>query len=216
MPRGVQEQCPTRKLRFRSSANKNAIKFLLGLSSKCDPVHRALIVKKFLDPKSSNPANAEFFSMLVTCAPELVTSLDPATKLRVRALLLANAKTIGVRQPYAELRQPAHVLGASIRALGEATVIAELSELLDWVVNAAPYSPEFIETLGKGRPFGRRCSTSILRTLARPISTSQIASRPPHRRWTRRLLPRFPTSKPLNSSLPLFARLSTMRGQRSA
>ncbi len=28
-------------------------------------------------------------------------------------------------------------------------MIAELSELLDWVVNAAPYSPEFIATLGK-------------------------------------------------------------------
>lgn len=130
-----------------ATTKKNAINFLLALASKRDVGHRALLLKTIFVPKSSNTANAEFLSMLITCDPASVPAFDSGTKLRIQALLMSNAQAVGVRAPYQELRQPAHVVGESIRILGEAAVIAELKQLLDWVVNAAPYSPEFIATL---------------------------------------------------------------------
>jgi hypothetical protein len=126
------------------TAAKNALSFLLVLASKRDPDIRASVVKKLIDPKSSNDKNAEFFSMLATCDPEILTSLETGTKLRYRALLLKNAEALGVAIPYQQLRNPAHVLGACLKVIGEAFMLTEMKEFTEWVVAKSPYAPEFI------------------------------------------------------------------------
>jgi hypothetical protein len=130
-----------------TAAKKNAKNFLLALASKRNPDFRTLIVKKLIDPKSSNDKNAEFFSCLATCDPEILTSLETGTKLRYRALLLKNAEAQDVLIPYQELRNPAHVLGACLKVIGEDFMLTEMKDFTDWVVAKSPYAPEFIAAI---------------------------------------------------------------------
>ncbi len=123
---------------------RNARNFLLALVARREPADRDLIVQRFVDPKSSDPGFAELVSTLVASDPALFPSLAPATKLRVRNLLKLNAEAVGVASPYQELRHPAHVLGACLAELGETFVLSELTEFSDWVVAAAPYTPELL------------------------------------------------------------------------
>ncbi len=134
----------------------NARNFLLALVTRQEPADRALIVKGFLDPRSSDAQFAEFVSMLVASDPILLSSLETGTKLRVRTLLMLNAQTAGVALPYQQLRHPAHVLGLCVAQLGEAFVLAELREFFDWVVAKAPYTPELLPALAHAPDlFGR-------------------------------------------------------------
>jgi hypothetical protein len=73
-------------------------------------------VKGFLDAKSANDAHAELVAMLISSDPSLLLSLTSATRMRVGALLLKSANATGIATPYAELRNPTHVLGASVAA----------------------------------------------------------------------------------------------------
>jgi hypothetical protein len=127
-----------------STAVKNSRDFLLALVERGDPDVRAPMIKALIDPKSSNDSNAEFFSMLATCDPEILTSVGPGTRLRYRALLLNNAKTLGVALPYQQLRNPAKVLGSCLNVLSETFMLTEMKEFTDWVIEKSPYSPEFI------------------------------------------------------------------------
>jgi hypothetical protein len=111
-----------------AAAVTNASNFLLALTSKRDSDIRPLIVEKLINPKSSVLENAEFFSMLATCDPEILTALEAATKLRYKALLLRNAQTVDASGPYQELRNPAHVLGACLKVIGEAFMQREMKE----------------------------------------------------------------------------------------
>jgi len=63
--------------------------------------------------------------------------------------LLKNAAAIGVTKPYQELRNPAHVLGACVNAIGEAFMLTEMTEFTDWVISKPPYAPEFIVAVSK-------------------------------------------------------------------
>jgi len=126
------------------AAAANASNFLLALTSKRDPDIRPLIVEKLINPKSSVLENAEFFSMLATCDPEMLTALEAATKLRYKALLLRNAQTVDASNPYQELRNPAQVLSACLKVIGEAFMQREMKEFTASVVASTPFSPEFI------------------------------------------------------------------------
>jgi len=134
----------------------NAQNFLLALVTRQEPADRALIVKGFLDPRSSDPKFAEFVSMLVASDPILLSSLGPATKLRVKTLLMLNADAAGVALPYQQLRHPAHVLGSCVAQLGEAFALADFKEFSDWVVAKTPYTPELLPALAHAPDlFGR-------------------------------------------------------------
>lgn len=126
---------------------RNATLFLISLVGRRESALRGTIVKGFLDAKSANDAHAELVAMLISSDPSLLSSLTPVTRMRVAALLLKNAKDTGVTVPYAELRNPAHVLGASVAVLGEAFMTAQYKEFTDWVVDKAPYAPEFISAM---------------------------------------------------------------------
>ncbi|MHC2021451.1 hypothetical protein [Methylobacterium sp. CM6247] len=125
----------------------NVSSFILALASKKDPSDRVLIVKKLIVPKSSNPENAEFFSALITCDPKILVDLELGTKLRVRGLLMTNAKNVGTSLPYMLLRHPAHLLGACVSVLGEAFMLSEMEEFTNWVLAEAPYAPEFVNAV---------------------------------------------------------------------
>lgn len=125
----------------------NARNFLLALVTRQEPADRAVIVKGFLDPKSSDTKVAELVSTLVASDPILLSSLEPGTKLRVKTLLMSHAKVTGVRLPYQQLRNPAHILGSCVEQLGEAFVLAELKDFSDWVISKPPYTPELLPAL---------------------------------------------------------------------
>lgn len=125
----------------------NARNFLLALVARRDATDRPIIIKGFLDPKSSDAKFAELVSMLVASDPTLLSSLEPGTKLRVKTLLKLNADAVGVALPYQQLRHPAHVLGSCVAELGEAFVLGELSDFSDWVVEKTPYTPELFPPL---------------------------------------------------------------------
>ncbi len=132
-----------------SSAKTNSTNFVLVLASKRDPAIRASMIKHVIDPKSSDDKNAEFFSMIATCDPQILGSLEAGTKLRYRALLLKNATAHGIAIPYQQLRNPAHVLGACLIANGEDFMLAEFKQFTDWVIEACPYAPEFIAAIAQ-------------------------------------------------------------------
>ena len=125
----------------------NARNFLLALVTLQEPAYRALIVKDFLDPKSSDAKFAELVSMLVTSDPMLLSSLGPGTRLRIKTLLMLNAHAAGVALPYLQLKHPARTLGSCVAQLGEAFVVAELKEFSDWVLAKTPYTPELLPAL---------------------------------------------------------------------
>jgi hypothetical protein len=130
-----------------ADASRNAINFLLVLASRQDDDNRTSLVKKLIAPKSSDPKNAEFFSMLITCDPKLLLSIDAATMLRCRALLMQNAEAQGVGAPYLQLRNPAHVLGKSLSVVGEHFMTTQMVAFTDWVIGRCPYAPEFITAI---------------------------------------------------------------------
>jgi hypothetical protein len=130
-------------------AAKNASNFLLVLASQRDPDIRSAMIKYIIDPKSSEDKSAEFFSMLITCDPEILTSIKAGTKLRCRSLLLKNAVNLGVAIPYPQLRSPARVLGTCASVIGEEFMLTEMDEFADWVIAECPCAPEFIDSIRK-------------------------------------------------------------------
>jgi hypothetical protein len=132
---------------FDPVAARNATLFLVSLAGRGESSTRETIVKGFLDAKSANDAHGELVAMLISSDPMLLLSLTPATRIRVEALLLKNANSTGIMVPYAELRNPAHVLGASVAVLGEAFMTSHYKRFVDWVIDEAPYAPEFISAI---------------------------------------------------------------------
>jgi hypothetical protein len=130
-------------------AARNASTFLLSLAARREPAIRGIIVKTFLDAKSANDAHAQLVAMLVSSDPSLLLQLTPAGRMRVRALLLKNANDIGIAVPFGELRHPAHVLAACVAALGENFMTSDYKAFVDWVIDKAPYAPEFISAIKK-------------------------------------------------------------------
>ena len=165
------------------TAAKNAINFFLVLASKRDPNIRAAIIKKLIDPKSSDIKNAEFFSMLATCDPELLTLPEFGTKLRYQALMLENAKTVGVAKPYQELRNPAHVLGASVNVIGEEFMLTEMRDFTEWVIKECPYLPEFIVAISESPKIFRALFAQYLTKAASRPGPTPIRSRTLLRQW---------------------------------
>ncbi|MCP3400500.1 hypothetical protein [Bradyrhizobium sp. CCGB20] len=130
-----------------ATATRNARRFLLSLASRRDPSTSAVLVKGFVDPKASNDAHAQNIAMMVTADPSILRSLSVATRMRVEALLLKNASAVGLEVPYPELRNPARILASCISVLGETSMMAGYKQFVDWVIDKAPYSPEFIRAL---------------------------------------------------------------------
>jgi hypothetical protein len=151
-------------------AIRNASLFLLSLANRRDPGIRAIIVKGFFDPKAANDMHAENIAMLITSDPWLLQSLSLVTRMRVAALLLKHANTIGTGVSFTELRNPAHVLGSCVSALGEAFMVTHYKQFVDWVIDKAPYSPEFVGTL--------RSSPTLLKEL-----TDQYLKHASHSQW---------------------------------
>jgi hypothetical protein len=162
-------------------AIRNASLFLLSLANRRDPSIRAIIVKGFLDPKAANDVHAENIAMLAASDPSLLQLLSPATRMRVEALLLKNANTIGTGVPFIELRNPTHVLASCIVTLGETFMVTHYKPFVDWVIDKAPYSPEFVTSL--------KASPTLLRRL-----TDLYLERASHSQWD--------VSNPFSAALP--------------
>jgi hypothetical protein len=128
-------------------ASRNSLNFLLALAWKQDDEIRKSLVKTLIGPKSSDDKNAEFFSMLVSCDPKILMTIDTATKLRCRALLQKNAETQGVNTPFLQLRNPARMLGNCLTVIGEQFMLIEMTVFTDWVIDRCPYAPEFIQAI---------------------------------------------------------------------
>lgn len=131
----------------QADAAKNGQRFLIALASRSDPATRALIVKQFFDAKTANDTHAALVSTLVTSDPHLLDDLKPGTLVRVRALLLLHAQTVGVAVPYFELRNPAHAFAAIVAELGEAFATGQYKAFTDWIIDQAPLAPEFVSAL---------------------------------------------------------------------
>ena len=135
---------------------ENARQFLLALVTRQNESDRPLLIRSFLNDRSSDDKFAELISMMIASDPTLLSNLEPGTKLRIKKLLMLNAETVGVREPYQHIRHPAHILGACVEELGEVFVLAELQELSIWVLDRVPYAPEFVSALADApNLFGR-------------------------------------------------------------
>jgi hypothetical protein len=119
--------------------------------------------------------------MLITSDPSLLQLLSPATRMRMEALLLKNANTVGVGVPSIELRNPAHVLASCISMLGEIFMVTHYKQFVDWVIDKAPVSPEFVSAL--------KASPTLLKGL-----TDQYLERVSHSQWD--------VSNPFSAALP--------------
>lgn len=129
------------------TASSNAAKFVLALAGRRQPATRATIIKRFVTPKSSSDAYAETITALVTTDPQILPALTPADKMRVSALLLKNAETVGQTALYQELRNPAHALASMVDVLGEAAVLAEYNAFAEYVLATAPAAPALVTAL---------------------------------------------------------------------
>jgi hypothetical protein len=129
------------------AAAGNATRFLLALANRKDTTIRGTIVKSFLTPKASKDVHAAVVTAIVSSDPEILGVLPPATRIRVAALLQKNAEALGVKTPFAQLRNPAHALAMSVTALGEAFMTSNFKEFTEWVIEQSPTSPEFIKAL---------------------------------------------------------------------
>lgn len=151
----------------------NASKFLLALVARREAADRTLIIKGFLDLKSSDAKFAEIVSMLSASDPVLLSDLGVGTKLRVKTLLMLNAEAVGISLPYQQLRHPAHVLGSCVAELGETFVLSELKELSDWLVSKTPYTPELLFALANAPIlFGRLFQNYLDRASSSQWATS--------------------------------------------
>ncbi|WP_259257261.1 MULTISPECIES: hypothetical protein [Bradyrhizobium] len=163
------------------TSTRNAGLFLLSLANRRDPNTRATVVKGFIDPKAANDVHSQNISMLIAVDPSLLLSLSPATRMRVESLLLTNANAVGTEVPFTELRNPAHVLASCVSVLGEAFMTANYKPFVDWVIDKAPYSPEFIRAL--------KTSPTLLKALS-----GHYFERASHSQWD--------VSKPIADALP--------------
>ncbi|MCG4261968.1 hypothetical protein K6W36_15530 [Acetobacter senegalensis] len=126
-------------------AVQNAERFLLVLTSRKDTNLRESIIKAVITPKATTGTHATLIAQLAAVDPAILKSAPPVTKARVATLLLSNGKTVGVSVPYAELRNPAHVLASAVKELGETFMLANYKDFTDWVIDEAPTAPEFID-----------------------------------------------------------------------
>lgn len=126
---------------------QNGQKFLITISSKKDIDVRTAVIKHFVDPKSSNPNNAELFCSIICCDPKILNELAPGTKLRCESLILANANNVGIAGPYQELCNPIHVFCSCISELGEDFMLSNWKGFCDWIMGQCPISPEIISNL---------------------------------------------------------------------
>lgn len=129
------------------AAAGNAKRFLLALANRKDAAVRAMLVKSFVTPKASKDIHAATVTAMVSSDPEILAALNPATTIRVAALLQKNAEAVGVKIPFGELRNPAHALAVSVEALGEAFMTTNFKDFTDGVIEQFPTSPEFIKAL---------------------------------------------------------------------
>lgn len=124
----------------------NAQRVVLALARRKDAETRVSVVKRFVAPKSSNDANAEVITALVTTDPEILPALTAADRLRVSALLVKNAAAVKTTL-YQELRNPAQALASMVETLGEAAVLAGYKPFVDAVLAHAPGAPNFVQAL---------------------------------------------------------------------
>lgn len=134
-------------------ASANAAKFVLALASRKTPATRASIVKKFVTPKSSNDANAEALTALVTTDPEILSALTPTDKMRISALLLKNAEAVGRTALYQEVRNPAQAFASMVVVLGETAVLTDYKPFSDWVLANSPAAPAFVAAVATSSTF---------------------------------------------------------------
>lgn len=130
-----------------TSAVRNAGRFLLALAGRKDTKLRESIIKSAITPKATTDKHATLITQLVATDPVILDKAPPATKARIAALLLSGGKSVGVTVPYAELRNPAHVLASAARELGEVFLLANYKDFTEWVIEQAPTSPEFISAI---------------------------------------------------------------------
>jgi hypothetical protein len=128
---------------------RNARTFAISLASMKNPVDRKIIIKKIIDPRSSDEAFKRFIFLLISADPEILKELEQGTMLRVRVLLLNQAKVQGISTPYSRGISPAGILGKCVRTLGEDYVLSELKDYAHWVVNQPSYAPELVVELPK-------------------------------------------------------------------
>jgi hypothetical protein len=89
-----------------------------------------------------------FVSELVSTDAKILLGMDPATKMRVRSLLLKNASEIKVGSySFLKLRSPARNVAMMLHTLGEKDLLADYGGLVDAVVKFCPYEGEFIDLI---------------------------------------------------------------------
>jgi hypothetical protein len=133
-----------------AQAVSNSRNFLLVLASRQDPGVREQLIKKVIDPKCSQDANAEFFTMLIYQDPRLLADVGQGTLLRLRNLLAKNMEKNAITVvPYVQLRNPAHVLVAILSALGEDVVYDKVKDFAEAVAAVGPPIPPFIAGVAK-------------------------------------------------------------------
>jgi hypothetical protein len=132
-----------------ATAVRNAARFLLALAGRRDEKLRESIIKAGITPKATTDKHTTLITQLVTTDPKILEKAPPATKARIAALLLSGGKSVGVAVPYAELRNPAHVLASAVLNVGEAFMLANYKDFTDWVIEQVPTAPEFISAIAE-------------------------------------------------------------------
>ena len=126
----------------------NAITFLIAIAARKSEGTRDALAKQFFDKKAASDHHSRLASSLINVDPHVLTKLQAGTTIRVKALLLKNAKSMEASWQYREFRHPAHILASMVKNLGATKIKTEYSEFSDYVISRASTSPEFIEDLG--------------------------------------------------------------------
>jgi hypothetical protein len=135
--------------------SSNARAFLLGLARRRTGHTTTLIGKHVLSKLATHDTLSKFVAELISSDSKIILDLDPASKLRVRSLLLKNAKDHPTPHSYLTLRHPARNVTQLLEAMGEKPLLEDFGALVDWVVENCPYDAEFL--------FSIRGTTTILK-----------------------------------------------------
>ncbi len=124
----------------------NSKKFLRGLAALKKPEIRKLFAKSVVVPRLSSSDEAKFITELCTCDPAIISVLKTSELLQLDALLVHNAKSVGVDGKTSLLMSPTKLAYRILKLEGEER-FADIPDFREYLVLRAPLSEEFLKAL---------------------------------------------------------------------
>ncbi len=118
--------------------------FLLMLASKSDDSLRPSIYQHCIKNLCTNKNRTTFVSSIICCDPILYINADEATKIRLRSMLIHNAKNLKNRRSYTLYAGSEHILVGILEEYGSKALLNEEDAHVDAVIARDTYFANFL------------------------------------------------------------------------